>query len=114
MCPGTAPWNDVAVQSPCSQDSFLLSPAQLIGTPILYNGIMKPMARQVLINTAEKNGVRWRNAVSEWEQSKGEVDAEFARLTNPAVTYPVRLEPACFSFPSPCMGRSAGPQCAPC
>ena len=55
---------------------------------------MKPMARQVLINTAEKNGVRWRNAVAEWEASKGEVDAEFAALTNPSVTYPVRIRPA--------------------
>lgn len=63
---------------------------QLIKTPVLYNGIMKPMARQVLINTAEKNGVQWRNAVSEWEDSKGEVDAEFARLTDPSITYPVR------------------------
>lgn len=64
--------------------------SQLINTPVLYNGIMKPMARQVLINTAEKNGVKWRSNVSEWEAMKGEVDAEFAALTNPSVTYPVR------------------------
>lgn len=70
-----------------------------INTPMLYNGLMKPLARQVLINTAETNGVRWRDAVSGWEQEQGEVDAEFARLTDPTVTYPVRWCASCSDGP---------------
>lgn len=31
-----------------------------ISTPLLYEGIMKPLARRTVINKAEKNGVPWR------------------------------------------------------
>ena len=32
-----------------------------INNKVLYEGLMKPMARRTLINTAEKNGVAWRD-----------------------------------------------------
>ena len=35
-----------------------------ISNKVLYEGLMKPMARRTLINTAEKNGVAWRDIAS--------------------------------------------------
>lgn len=48
--------------------------------------VMKHQARQVLINTAEKNGVSWRKNVAALADS--DVQQRFQTLTNPAVTYP--------------------------
>lgn len=57
----------------------------LIQTKPLY-ALMKQQARRVLIKTAEKNGVAWRQTV----ETLSATDLEPHRLavTNPAVTYP--------------------------
>mgnify|MGYP002777302852 CR=1 FL=1 len=57
----------------------------LIHTPPLY-AVMKHQARQVLIQTAEKNGIPWRQR----SQDLATLDLEMrlAQITNPAVTYP--------------------------
>jgi ubiquinone/menaquinone biosynthesis C-methylase UbiE len=57
----------------------------LIQTRPLY-ALMKRQARQVLINTAEKKGVAWRQLAEEMEAS-GAKD-RLAEMTKPAVTYP--------------------------
>ncbi|NET48465.1 MAG: class I SAM-dependent methyltransferase, partial [Merismopedia sp. SIO2A8] len=57
----------------------------LIQTKPLYQ-LMKQQARRVLINTAEKNGIPWRQACRDFEQS--EVKALVGELTNPDVVYP--------------------------
>ncbi|KPQ40803.1 MAG: class I SAM-dependent methyltransferase [Phormidium sp.] len=58
---------------------------QLIATPLLYR-LMKQQARRVLIKTAEKNGVRWRDRVAELDSE--ELRASLASITNPNLTYP--------------------------
>jgi len=58
---------------------------QLIKTKPLYN-LMKYQARQVLIKTAEKNGIPWRETVAQWEASG--VQERMSKLSNPAITYP--------------------------
>ena len=57
----------------------------LIQTKPIY-GIMKRQARQVLIKTAEKNGIPWRKNYQDLEQSgaKDLLDS----LTNPDLVYP--------------------------
>jgi ubiquinone/menaquinone biosynthesis C-methylase UbiE len=57
----------------------------LIQTKPLYQ-VMKYQARQVLIKTAEKNGVAWRQYCEDFEHS--EVKNLFPELENPNVTYP--------------------------
>jgi ubiquinone/menaquinone biosynthesis C-methylase UbiE len=57
----------------------------LIQTKPLYQ-VMKYQARQVLIKTAEKNGVAWRQYCEDFERS--EVKTLFPELENPNVTYP--------------------------
>ncbi|WP_008312293.1 class I SAM-dependent methyltransferase [Leptolyngbya sp. PCC 6406] len=57
----------------------------LIGTKPLY-ALMKRQARQVLIKTAEKNGIPWRQTRTHWEDS-GVCD-RISGVTNPKVTYP--------------------------
>ena len=58
---------------------------QLIATPLLYR-LMKQQARRVLIKTAEKNGVPWRDRVAELDTE--ELRGSLARITNPNLTYP--------------------------
>lgn len=57
----------------------------LIQTRPLY-ALMKQQARQVLIKTAEKNGVPWRQRYEELEASG--IQQQIDRMTNPAVEYP--------------------------
>lgn len=57
----------------------------LIRTKPLY-ALMKRQARQVLIKTAEKNGIPWRQTYADWDGSG--VREQLAQVTNPAVTYP--------------------------
>ena len=58
---------------------------QLIRTKPVY-AVMKQQARKVLIQTAEKNGVAWRENYAALEASG--VQTELSALTNPAVQYP--------------------------
>jgi len=57
----------------------------LIQTKPIY-AVMKRQARQVLIKTAEKNGIPWRKNYEELEASG--VKKRLAQITNPTVTYP--------------------------
>lgn len=57
----------------------------LIQTQPLY-AVMKQQARKVLISTAEKNGVPWRQSYQEWQASG--IEQELAQVANPAITYP--------------------------
>lgn len=57
----------------------------LINTKPLY-ALMKYQARQVLIKTAEKNGVPWRQIVQDLEQSQAK--RYFAEIQNPHLDYP--------------------------
>jgi hypothetical protein len=58
-----------------------------ISNKVLYEGIMKPMARRTLINTAEKNGVMWRDIAATLEADPT-LAARFAAVENKDVTYP--------------------------
>jgi ubiquinone/menaquinone biosynthesis C-methylase UbiE len=57
----------------------------LIKTKPIY-GLMKQQARKVLINTAEKNGIPWRQTVQDFEASG--IQTQLDQMTNPSVTYP--------------------------
>lgn len=57
----------------------------LINTKPIY-GLMKQQARRVLIRTAEKNGIPWRQTYQEFEQS--EVQTLLPNVTNERVVYP--------------------------
>ncbi len=57
----------------------------LIKTKPVY-GVMKSQARRVLIKTAEKNNIQWRENYKRLEDSG--VKAAIAPITNPTVTYP--------------------------
>lgn len=57
----------------------------LIQTKPIY-GLMKGQARQVLIKTAEKNGIPWRENYQQLEQS--EVQELYRAIANPDVVYP--------------------------
>jgi ubiquinone/menaquinone biosynthesis C-methylase UbiE len=57
----------------------------LIQTKPIYN-LMKQQARQVLIKTAEKNGIPWRDRY-ETLQASG-IQETLVNFTNPTVTYP--------------------------
>ena len=56
-----------------------------IQTPALYS-LMKRQARQVLIKTAEKNGVPWRQTCIDLDTPA--MRQRLSELTNPAVVYP--------------------------
>ncbi|WP_035992450.1 class I SAM-dependent methyltransferase [Leptolyngbya sp. KIOST-1] len=56
-----------------------------IQTPLLY-ALMKRQARQVMIKTAEKNGVPWRQTCAELDTPA--MRQRLEALTNPAVVYP--------------------------
>jgi hypothetical protein len=56
-----------------------------IQTPALY-ALMKRQARQVIIKTAEKNGVPWRQTCADLDTP--ELRQQLAALTSPAVVYP--------------------------
>ena len=58
-----------------------------ISNKVLYEGIMKPMARRTLINTAEKNGVAWRDIAAALEADPT-LSQKFASIENKDVTYP--------------------------
>jgi len=58
-----------------------------IGNSVLYEGLMKPMARRTLINTAEKNGVAWRDTAEELEKTQA-VYSQFDQLEDASVEYP--------------------------
>ncbi|MCY6489352.1 class I SAM-dependent methyltransferase [Leptolyngbya sp. GGD] len=57
----------------------------LIQTQPVY-AVMKQQARQVLIKTAERNGVPWRKRVE--ELATAEIEHSAAQLTNQKVSYP--------------------------
>ena len=57
----------------------------LINTKPIY-GLMKQQARRVLISTAEKNGIPWRQTCQEFENST--VKALLPDITNEQVVYP--------------------------
>jgi ubiquinone/menaquinone biosynthesis C-methylase UbiE len=57
----------------------------LIQTKPLY-ALMKRQARQVLIKTAEKKGVPWRQTCDQWASSC--IEANLSQIQNPAVVYP--------------------------
>ena len=58
-----------------------------ISNKILYEGLMKPMARRTLINTAEKNGVAWRDIADELGNEPW-VKKAFAEIEDKSVDYP--------------------------
>lgn len=57
----------------------------LIQTKPIY-AVMKHQARQVLIKTAEKNGIPWRQNFAELAASGAK--QQLTQITNPSVTYP--------------------------
>jgi len=57
----------------------------LIQTKPIYS-LMKQQARQVLIKTAEKNGISWRKNCEILEKSN--VKQQLAEIANPSITYP--------------------------
>ncbi|MGE5660496.1 MAG: class I SAM-dependent methyltransferase [Actinomycetota bacterium] len=57
----------------------------LIQTPALYQ-LMKRQARQVIIKTAEKNGIPWRKNYQELERSQAKAFLE--EIANPNIVYP--------------------------
>ncbi|UBF28969.1 class I SAM-dependent methyltransferase [Kovacikia minuta CCNUW1] len=57
----------------------------LIQTKPIY-AVLKQQARQVLIKTAEKNGVLWRKNIEELEASG--IRSQLQQITNPDITYP--------------------------
>jgi ubiquinone/menaquinone biosynthesis C-methylase UbiE len=61
----------------------------LINTKPLY-ALMKRQARQVLIKTAEKNGVAWRDTVTQFQapEMQAKLTAIAQQLTNPDLDYP--------------------------
>lgn len=83
--------------SPMSQTNQLPKPAwagddllsrcvnRLIQTKPLY-AVMKQQARQVLIKTAEKNGIPWRQNYEALANSG--IQQQLGQLTNPRITYP--------------------------
>lgn len=58
---------------------------RLIQTKPLY-ALMKRQARQVMIKTAENNGIPWRQTCAEYEAS--DIQKRLPEIENPAVVYP--------------------------
>lgn len=57
----------------------------LIQTKPIYS-LMKQQARQVLIKTAEKHGIPWRQTVQDFESSG--IQQQLTAIANPAIIYP--------------------------
>ncbi len=57
----------------------------LIRTKPIY-ALMKQQARQVLIKTAEKKGIPWRQTVQNFQAS--DIQQQFDAIANPDITYP--------------------------
>ncbi|MGG6265397.1 class I SAM-dependent methyltransferase [Leptolyngbya sp. AN03gr2] len=57
----------------------------LIHTPPIY-AVMKQQARQVLIKTAEKNGIPWRKRVEEFVAAG--IEQQASQVTNESIRYP--------------------------
>jgi ubiquinone/menaquinone biosynthesis C-methylase UbiE len=57
----------------------------LIKTKPIYQ-LMKQQARKVLINTAERNGIPWRQNVQHLEASG--IQSQLSQITNPSISYP--------------------------
>ncbi len=57
----------------------------LIQTPPIY-AVMKQQARQVLIKTAEKNGIPWRKTYEDLEHSG--IQNQLEQFKNPTIAYP--------------------------
>ncbi|MEM6716303.1 MAG: class I SAM-dependent methyltransferase [Cyanobacteria bacterium P01_D01_bin.6] len=74
-------------QKPAWAGDDLLSQVvnRLIQTKPLY-ALMKRQARQVMIKTAEKNGIPWRQTCAEYAAS--DIAAQMPAIQNPQVTYP--------------------------
>jgi ubiquinone/menaquinone biosynthesis C-methylase UbiE len=68
----------------------------LIKTQPIYN-LMKRQARQVIIRTAEKNGISWRKNYQNLEQS-GAQDL-LATITNPNLVYPEYYQVPFHAYP---------------
>ena len=58
-----------------------------ISNKFLYEVIMKPMARKTLIDTAEKNGIKWRELAEELQKDE-RIKEEYEKIENMAIEYP--------------------------
>eukprot|EP00242_Pyramimonas_sp_CCMP2087_P004370 CAMPEP_0198202324 /NCGR_PEP_ID=MMETSP1445-20131203/5459_1 /TAXON_ID=36898 /ORGANISM="Pyramimonas sp., Strain CCMP2087" /LENGTH=367 /DNA_ID=CAMNT_0043873181 /DNA_START=181 /DNA_END=1284 /DNA_ORIENTATION=- len=58
-----------------------------ISNAVLYEGIMKPMARRTMITTAEKNGVMWRTNVATLEETR-DVYTIYNEIKDTSMEYP--------------------------
>jgi len=58
-----------------------------INNKMLYEGLMKPMARRTLINTAEKNGIQWREVAASLESNQA-IRAKHAEIEDKTIEYP--------------------------
>ena len=58
-----------------------------INNKLLYEGLMKPMARRTLINTAEKNGVAWRDIAAGLAKDKS-LQKHFDAIVDDTIEYP--------------------------
>lgn len=58
-----------------------------ISNELLYENVMKPLARRTLINTAEKNGIAWREEAKSLEANAAIYDA-FERIKDASIEYP--------------------------
>ena len=59
----------------------------LINFKPLYN-LMKPLARQTLINTAEKSGIPWSNRAKELLSTQNVLDEYYNEVNDPSILYP--------------------------
>ena len=59
----------------------------LINFKPLYN-LMKPLARQTLINTAEKNGIPWSNRAKELLSAQNVLEEYYNKVNDPTIIYP--------------------------
>lgn len=87
MIKATEPMTATGTQKPAWAGDDLLSKVvnRLIQTKPLY-ALMKRQARQVMIKTAEKNGIPWRQTCAAYEAS--DISALLPDVQNPAVVYP--------------------------
>ena len=58
-----------------------------ISNKFLYEVIMKPMARKTLIDTAEKNGIKWREVAEELQKDE-RLQAKFNEIEISSMEYP--------------------------
>ena len=58
-----------------------------ISNKFLYEVIMKPMARKTLIDTAEKNGIKWREVAEELQKDE-HLQTKFKEIENSSIEYP--------------------------